>query len=202
MEGQEVVLRIKDWARHYENNRTREMKRMSWVPIRNRLDSDGYVELLDHVDGAAHFGCWIACVEVASNCHPRGDLLRDSRTPHDVASLARLTRIPAKLLQVAIRRLLAIGWLEESEPPAGILRESRTLAAPIPQESALSGRKEGRKEGKEPAEEPRTPQTAGVSEPPPAAGRNGKHRKERKPVPPEVAATLERLRGLREGASS
>ena len=29
------VLRIRDWTKHYENNRTRNLKRMAWVPILN-----------------------------------------------------------------------------------------------------------------------------------------------------------------------
>lgn len=40
------VLRVKDWDLLFENNRTRGLKRLDWVPIQNNLDSEGYVELV------------------------------------------------------------------------------------------------------------------------------------------------------------
>jgi hypothetical protein len=60
------ILRIRDWSEHFENNRTKELVRMAWVPVPNKQDGDGYTELLDHVNGAAHLGAWIAIVELAS----------------------------------------------------------------------------------------------------------------------------------------
>ena len=60
--------RIKDWNHHFENNRTRDLKRMAWVPMPNKMDGDGYTELLDHPNGPAHFGAWVAIVEIASRC--------------------------------------------------------------------------------------------------------------------------------------
>jgi hypothetical protein len=68
------MLRIVDWELHFENNRTKELKRLTWVPFPNRHDGDGYTELLDHPDGAAHYGAWCAMVQVASKCDPRGTL--------------------------------------------------------------------------------------------------------------------------------
>jgi hypothetical protein len=106
------VLRITDWDKHFENNRTRELKRLDWIPFPNKHDGDGYSELLDHPDGAAHYGCWCVIVQVASKCDERGTLLRDGARPHTAASLARMTRFPADLMAAAIRRLIEIGWLE------------------------------------------------------------------------------------------
>lgn len=106
---------IRNWEKHFENNRTRELKRLDWVPIPNSMDGDGYTELVDHANGAAHFGVWIALVEVASRCDPRGTLSRDGATgvkPHDFGSLSRITRLPEDILRQAIPRLLSIGWLE------------------------------------------------------------------------------------------
>lgn len=106
---------IKNWVENFENNRTRELKRLDWVPVPNRLDNDGYTELIDHPNGAAHFGVWIACVEVASRCEPRGTLLRRSNFAHDFASLSRQTRMPVSILTEAFDRLIAIGWIEVQE---------------------------------------------------------------------------------------
>src|SRR5687767_7543220 len=107
------MLRIVDWDKHFENNRTKELKKLSWVPFPNKHDGDGFTELLDHPNGAAHYGAWCAIVQVASKCDPRGTLSRDGARPHDVASLSRITRIPEPVLTEAIQRLInPIGWLE------------------------------------------------------------------------------------------
>lgn len=127
------IYRIRDWNIHFENNRTRELKNLDWVPIPNSMDGDGYTELVDHPDGAAHFGAWVALLEVASKCLPRGTLIRKSRTvmrdgadgsqegatwcqtpqkPHNCASLSRMTRLSEKMFSDAIPRLIDIGWIE------------------------------------------------------------------------------------------
>jgi hypothetical protein len=132
-----MILRIRNWKEIYENNRTKELRRMEWVPMPNRMDGSGYTELLDHEDGAAHFGAWVALVEIASRCEPRGTLVRDSRrnmrecrtdlrdcrmnlrdgvVPHDSKSLSRISRISSAVFDDVIPRLLLIGWLEEVDP--------------------------------------------------------------------------------------
>ncbi len=131
-EHQTLLLRVRDWDAHYENNRTRGYKRLGWVPIPNRHDGDAYTELADHPNGAAHLGAWIAIVQVASRCEPRGVLLRDGGRPHDAASLARITRLPVEVFNEAIPRLLSIGWLERQDAAeipqdAAVSRQSRTL---------------------------------------------------------------------------
>lgn len=110
-----VVYRIRDWGAHFENNRTRELKYLDWVPMPNKMDGDGYTALVDHLDGDAHFGVWCTIVEIASRCDPRGTLLRDGAKPHTPASLARLSRLPESSFEAAIPRLLDIGWLETVE---------------------------------------------------------------------------------------
>jgi hypothetical protein len=108
------VYRIKDWNEHFENNRTRELKRMDWVPMPVKHDGDGYTELVEHPDGAAHFGAWCALVELAAKCDPRGTLVRGDGRPHDSASISRITRLPQAVFDVVIPRLLSLGWLERS----------------------------------------------------------------------------------------
>lgn len=106
-------LRIVNWDKHFENNRTREMREMAWVPVPNKQDGDGYTELIDHHEGPAHYGAWIALLHVASKCQPRGTLLRDAPLgPHTMISLARMTRFPTAVLEAAVARLKAIGWVE------------------------------------------------------------------------------------------
>lgn len=130
------VLRVVDWNRRFENNRTRELKRMDWVPMPNQHDGDGFSELLDHPNGVAHYGAWALLAQVASKCREiavgcggRGTLLRDCAEPHDAASLARITKGDQKVFEEAIPRLLKIRWLEylELEVP-----DNKTLTS-IPQ---------------------------------------------------------------------
>lgn len=112
-----IIYRIKDWCKNFENNRTRDLRRMEFVLLPNRMDGDGYTELLDHPDGAAHFGAWCALVQVASKCEPRGELLRGNGKPHNAESLERLTRIPAKTFKAALPRLIEIGWVASRTIP-------------------------------------------------------------------------------------
>ena len=60
------MLRVPDWDRLYENNRSRDMKRTGWFPVPNDLSANSYVELVSHDDGPAHFGTWVALLMVAS----------------------------------------------------------------------------------------------------------------------------------------
>lgn len=145
-----MLLKIRDWEHHFENNRTRELKSLGWVPLPNRQDGDGYTELLDHKDGASHYGAWVAIVQVASRCDPRGTLLRDAKKPHDATSLSRMTRFPKQIVQSAIERLISIGWLEAVETEADTAKEDSIgsqddaviphLPAVAPQDAALNGR--------------------------------------------------------------
>lgn len=142
-----TAYRVRHWHKHFENNRTKELKNLSWVPFPNKHDGDGYTELLDHENGAAHFGCWCVLVQVASKCDPRGTLLRDTGKPHTSHSLARMSRIPAGLLEEAIARLIQLQWLECFEVDIGTIpQEGATLA---PQEGAVFQKGREGKEGKD-----------------------------------------------------
>lgn len=143
------MFRIVDWDLHFENNRTRELKRLEWVPIPNKHDGDGFTELLDHPEGEAHYGAWCLLVQVASKCEPRGTLSRDGARPHDVRSLARMTRCKEGTLATAIKRLVSdIGWLEiVPDPPqqsgvTEISQEDATMSHP-PAEKRLRKGTEG-----------------------------------------------------------
>lgn len=135
-----MLYRIKDWDEHFEINRTKEIKHLRWVPIPNKQDGDGYTELVtEHKNGPAHYAAWIACVLIASKCDPRGTLLRDGRSPHTPRSIARKSRLPVGIIREALKRVLAIGWMELIEIPQE--------GARIPQVPAQKGREgKGREE--------------------------------------------------------
>lgn len=111
-----MIYRITRWDELYEINRTRELRKMAWVPLPNRQDGDGYTELVASENGPALYGAWVAILLVASKCDPRGTLLRDARNmvrrPHDAESLARISRMPADLMTTALGALAEIGWIE------------------------------------------------------------------------------------------
>lgn len=71
--------------------------------------------LIDHPDGAAHFGAWIAIVQIASKQNPRGTL-PNGKISQSVGgicqSLSRISRLPSSLFENLIPRLIEIGWLE------------------------------------------------------------------------------------------
>lgn len=127
-----MTLRIKNWNELYENNRTREIKHLAFVLLPNKQDGDGYTELMDHSNAAAHYGAWCALLGVASRCGVRGTLLRDNGKDHDCDSLSRMTRIPKAVFLEAIPRFVKIGWIEGYENTA----PSCGNPAPLPQVSA------------------------------------------------------------------
>jgi hypothetical protein len=106
--------RIRWWNEIYENNRTRDLKEMKWVPIPIKLSGDGYTSIMeDQKNGPAIFGAWIACVEVAASCDPRGTLLRSSGEPHNMASIGRICRVNLQILKMMMDFVLfKIKWIE------------------------------------------------------------------------------------------
>ncbi len=130
------LLKIAGWSTHFENNRTRELKKMDWVPVPTKQDGDGYTELVSHKNGAAHLGAWMAIVQVAAKCDERGTLLRDARRPHDSQSLARISRLPKTVFDEAIPRLVAIGWLETEVFGLLAVRDTSQQGAGISQADA------------------------------------------------------------------
>ena len=131
---------IAQWHSRFENNRTRELKRLDWVPIPNQLDGDAYTLIMAHEHGAAIYGAWIACVKVASRCDPRGTLLREGGKPHDSATLSRITRVPEPIVQEMLQLLSSpdVGWLEVKH----LQRECGNPApsCEIPAEGCLEGK--------------------------------------------------------------
>lgn len=135
------ALRIKDWSKHYENNRTRELKSMEWVPVPNKMDGYGYSALVTSPQGAAGLGCWLAIVEIASRMKVRGTLVRDGQ-PLTIHDISMMSRIPEDTFEAVIPVLIErCKWLEEIE-----IGESLQYVVTIPQDDAgrcLRAREEG-----------------------------------------------------------
>ena len=138
-----ACYRIREWTKTFENNRTKELKTMFWVPMPTKHDSDGFTELMDHPDGVTHYGVWCLIVQVAARCDPRGTLMRDSGTSHNSSTLARLTRAAKEAFDAAIPRLVSVGWLETYGEGATISQEGATFPHdPAQQNSTTENRTE------------------------------------------------------------
>lgn len=146
-----VLYQIANWSSLYENSRSRQCQTIRWVPIPNKHDSDGYAQIVDHPNGAAHYGCWCVLVQVASKCQPRGRLmLRNTNTPHDGESLSRVTRLPAAIFEEAIPRFIDVGWLltevvaDTEDTSQGVGRVSGACQAGVGRVSGARTRREGK----------------------------------------------------------
>jgi hypothetical protein len=110
-------LRVTGWEDRFENNRSRALKHLGWVPIPNQLDDHTYLQIAGRENGSALFGAWVVCVLTASRCLPRGYLVRSGGVPHDAESLALVSRLPVALFAEAIPLFKEVGWLEEVPLP-------------------------------------------------------------------------------------
>jgi hypothetical protein len=86
-----MIYRIKNWIENFENNRTKEMKDMRWVPVPNKHDGEGFRRIMAEKDGIIIYGCWNLILQTASKSHPRGTLLRDDGTPITAAIISLKT---------------------------------------------------------------------------------------------------------------
>ncbi|TWU23842.1 hypothetical protein [Bythopirellula polymerisocia] len=107
------VLQITNWNLYFENSVTRQRRHCRAVPVPNRLDSDEYLALVNHPNGVAHFGVFMALVLLASKCSPRGMFINKKyRTPFTSRDIAIRTMIDQQLIEEAIERLIDIDWIE------------------------------------------------------------------------------------------
>ena len=107
------LYKIRAWAALFENNRSRTVKELSWVPIPNRHDGENFSQIMVNKNGAEIYAAWVLILQVASRCQPRGTLLRDNQKPHTPASLSIKTRAPEKWFVLALDFLENnTDWLE------------------------------------------------------------------------------------------
>ena len=155
-----MTYRICGWARHFENSASRKLKQLLWVAIPNSLNDEKYLTLIDHQNGAAHFGAWMAIVQIASKQplqEDRGKLPngKNSQTIGGIChALGRISRLPASLFEEVLPRLIEIGLLEISAEFPSTSAESPNTSAESPStsgKSADTGRKLGNKETRDSA---------------------------------------------------
>lgn len=135
-----TTYRIRNWEQHFENNRTREMVKMAWVPVPNKHDGEGFQRIMREPDGLILYGCWHLILQVASKClRERGTLMRDDGTPLDAEAIALKTGCrDSKAIQRALDFLSssAVAWIEALTENGQVIPQE---GAPIPQEGARKG---------------------------------------------------------------
>tara|TARA_R110002020_G_scaffold13719_9_gene49175 strand:+ start:167 stop:883 length:717 start_codon:yes stop_codon:yes gene_type:complete len=147
------LYRIRDWDERYENNRSRRVKSLQWVPTPNHHDGDGFIHIMSLEDAAEVFAGWMLILQVASRCHPRGTLVRGNGTPHSAASLAAKTRGRVKWFEKALKVLSGpdAPWLEIDEIPRENSKTHPDVTSTSPRrhpDVTLVTKKEGKKERK------------------------------------------------------
>jgi hypothetical protein len=109
------LYRIVNWNEYFENNRSRKIDKMSWVPVPNKHDGEGYLTIMGQTNGIIIYGCWHLILQIASKCEPRGTLVKSDGNPHTATSIALKSgwRHPSDF-QVALDfcSSLEVGWIE------------------------------------------------------------------------------------------
>lgn len=126
------AIQIRNWSKHFENAASKKLKRLDWLALPIKMDGDGYAFLVDHPEGAAHFGAWIAILQIAAK-QPQE---KRGYIPEGVGgicqSLSRVSRIPAKVFESVIPRLLLLEWIEQVpsyQQPTSTLGDSPNTSA-------------------------------------------------------------------------
>ena len=109
--------------------------------------------MVEGPDGAAMLGAFVACVQVASRCQPRGTLLRKGGEPHDFASIASRTRLSSEIVEKMLQKAILpqIKWIEvveidaDIEIPQAARRQPAGAAHPTDygKKEGMEGKKEG-----------------------------------------------------------
>lgn len=119
-----TVYRIKDWQETFENNKSRIIKRPTYVCTPNSHDSLAFARLIDKKDGMAAFGFFNALVQLQSRKEHRDGWLTSDGLPDgkplqidDFATMFRRTHAEIEKW-VAILTDTSVGWLHVIENSA------------------------------------------------------------------------------------
>ena len=158
-----TLYRVRDWDRHFENNKSRERDVCAWCPIPNKQDGLGYGRLIRMRDGEAMYGAFMAVVLVASKQkRPRAGWLTDTGradgVPYDADALSIKTQARAPIIARMLTACSAesIGWIEtlvDGAPQVPTKCPSAALEEKGREEKEGKGKEGKGKEGK--ASDPR-----------------------------------------------
>jgi hypothetical protein len=107
---------IRNWNKYFENNESRKIRNLTWIPMVNKHDGRGYRRVAALPNSVQVFCAWNLIVQVASKMPTRGVLL-DEDGALTAADLAAKTGYPEAIFTAAFLALIKpeIRWLEEIE---------------------------------------------------------------------------------------
>jgi len=147
---------IRDWSTIYENNRSRVIRDLRWVPLPNRMDGENFCAIMNHPRGAEIFSAFVLMVEIASTCSPRGTLIRGNGIPHTAHTLANRCRCRVAWFEIGLHFLEnETDWLvvtditPERHPPDVANVTSTTPERQLPVTEERQRKKEGNEGMKE-----------------------------------------------------
>ncbi len=115
------AYRVKDWDRHFENNKSRERDKCGFVCVPNKQDGMGLTRILSEKDGASIYGIWHLIVGALSRqSRPRTGWLTDDGHQTGTAwapqDMALRWRRKTDEIQRALDVLCspAVGWVESA----------------------------------------------------------------------------------------
>ncbi len=146
-----MKLQVKDWDQHFENFKSRERDKCSFVCVPNKQDGLGFQRVLSEPDGAAIYGVWHMIIGALSRQpKPRKGYLTDSGrvngeqwTPED---LSMRWRRPIAEIQRALTVLTSpkVGWIIDLD--AAHPDDTREVSAAHPPRTLEENRSEGNEE--------------------------------------------------------
>jgi len=123
-----IVYQIRDWDVHFENDRSRNRARCSFVCVPNKQHGLGFSRIMAEPDGAAIYGIWHCIVGACSQQAKRNGWLTvdgdHKGSPWLVDDLALKFRRPAKEIERALEILCndKVNWMirHESNRPVTV----------------------------------------------------------------------------------
>ena len=115
--GATMTYQVKDWNEHFENNKSRERKKCSFVCVPNKQDGKGLIEILTLKDGLAIYGVWCLILGLCSKHQERNGYLTENGMPDDCPLTARDMALLWRRTEAEINRALdvlasqAVGWI-------------------------------------------------------------------------------------------
>jgi hypothetical protein len=107
------IYKIKDWQRHFENNRSRTVENLRWVCVPNKHDGEGFATVMEQENAAELFAAWVLILQVASKCQERGSLVREDGTPLTARAMAVKTRAPESWFKEAFKFFITkVKWMD------------------------------------------------------------------------------------------
>lgn len=156
------VYQIRDWDTHFENNKSRERDRLSFVCIPNKQHGLGFCRIMAEKDGASIYGIWHLITGACSQqSRPREGWLTDTgRAPdgHPAGTawapedLALKFRRPVDEIQRALDVLCSkyVGWMICHNGDLQVPVKCPSSARRVPDECPGREGKEGKgKKGRE-----------------------------------------------------